>query len=245
MIARLALTEAGIDHEQVFMDILFRGSQQAPAYARLNPNMTVPTLVLAGRVLDQSRDILNFALGVGEGETRAEIKSWVDLHYSFSVEELTFGGFLARHAFARAIIPRKMASSHRRLLKLAAAHPDLAGIYQQRAAVFAERERIFDPKSAVDLVAKRRKQAIGFLDQLEAHLADRRDVLVPPNYSIADVVWTVFLGRMEFVGMAEEIGRRPALLRYWRAMKARPSFAAADIWTSFHVGRVIFGIIHG
>jgi glutathione S-transferase len=245
MIARLALVEAGIEHEQVFMDILFRGSQQAPAYARLNPNMTVPTLVLPGRFLDQSRDILNFALGVGEGETSTQLKSWVDLHYAFSVEELTFGGFLARHAFARAVIPARMAASRRRLLKLATAHPDLAGIYEQRAEVFAQRKRTFDPKKAVDLVAKRSKEAIGFLDRLETHLADRRDVLVPPNYSIADVVWTVFLGRMEFVGMTEEIDRRPALLRYWRAMKARPSFAAADIWTSFHVGRVIFGIIHG
>ncbi len=62
MIARLALEEAGIDYEPVFADIHVRSGQQSRAYARLNPNMTVPTLVLPGRVFDQSRDILSFAL---------------------------------------------------------------------------------------------------------------------------------------------------------------------------------------
>lgn len=63
MIARLALSEANIAHEEVFVDIHLRGRQQSPAYVPPNPNMTVPTLVLPGRVLDQSRDILCFSLG--------------------------------------------------------------------------------------------------------------------------------------------------------------------------------------
>lgn len=245
MIARLALAEAGIDHEQVFVDILFRGGQQLPAYARLNPQMTVPTLVLPGRVLDQSRDILNFALSQPERELNAEITSWINLHYSYPIEELTFGGFLARHALARAVIPAKITATRRRLLRLAATHPDLAEVYERRAAVFAERESTFDPKTAVRLAATRRGEAIGLLDRLERHLADGRNVMVPPDYGGADVVWTVFLARMEFAGMEGEIVVRPALTRYWQAMKARPSFVSADIWTRLHVGRIIRGIIHG
>ena len=245
MIARLALVEAGIDHEQIFVDILFRGNQQAPAYARLNPGMTVPTLVLPERMLIQSREILDFSLARTEGEADSETKSWIDLHYAFPVEELTFGMFLARHAFARAVVPAKLAASRRRLLALAITHPELAGVYNRRAAVFAERERIFDPKNAVQLVAKRREEAVGLLDQLETRLSDRRETIVPPNYGAADVVWTVFLARMEFVGMAEEIACRPTLSRYWKLMKARPSFAAADIWTRFEIGRVLLGIIRG
>ena len=245
MIARLALAEGGIDHEQVFVDIHFRGSQQSPAYARLNPHMTVPTLVLPGSVLDQSRDILSFASAKAGQEPDAETTSWINLHYSYPVEELTFGGFLARHAAARVIIPARMAATRRRLLRLAAAHPDLAGAYERRAEVFAERERTFNPKVAVALLATRRQEAIELLDRLERHLADRRTVMVPPDYGSADIVWTVFLARMGFVGMEGEIVRRPALDRYWRAMTARPSFAAADVWTRMHVGRLIRGIIHG
>ena len=134
MIARLALAEASIAYEAVFVDIHFRGSQQSPAYARLNPNMTVPTLVLPGRVLDQSRAILDFASTSGSAKANAETASWLDLHYSFPIEDLTFGGFLAHHAVARAVIPARMAAAHRKLLRLAAANPDLANAYQARAA---------------------------------------------------------------------------------------------------------------
>ncbi len=112
-----------------------------------------------------------------------------------------------------------------------------------RAAVFAGRGRTFDPKSAARLMATRQQEAIGLLDQLETHLAERGNLMIPPQYSAADVVWTVFLARVEFVGMAGDVTARPALAGYWRAMKARPSFAAADIWTRLHVGRLIPGII--
>jgi len=84
---------------------------------------------------------------------------------------------------------------------------------------------------------------IGFMDRLEQTLHDGRAVLVPPAYGVADVVWTVFLARMEFVGMGAELQKRPALARYWRAMQARPSFAPADIWTKLHVFRLIGGIL--
>ena len=78
MIARLALAEAGIDHEQVFVDIHFRSGQQLPAYARLNPNMTVPTLVLPGRVLDASRDMGHFFRAIRVGSAFWAVLSLVE-----------------------------------------------------------------------------------------------------------------------------------------------------------------------
>ena len=244
-IARLALAEARLDHDKVFVDIHLRGSQQSPWYARINPNLSVPTLVLPECILNQSRDILNFALARDDQLPAAETTSWVDLHCAYPIEELTFGGFLAHNALARVVIPAKMAASRRRLLRLAAAHPDLAEVYERRAAVFAERERIFDPKMAVRLAATRREEAAGLLDRLERHLADGRAVMVPPDHGPADVVWTVFLARMEFVGLIAGLASRPALARYWRTMTARPSFATADVWTKLHLRRLVGGIIHG
>lgn len=243
MIARLALAEGGIAYERVFVDIHLRASQQRPDYVRLNPNMTVPSLVLPERILDQSRSIAEYALGVADGALDAETKFWVDLHYDYPIEELTFGGFLSRNPMARIMIPRMLAAAHRRLLADAAAYPDLAGVYTARAVVFAERMRVFDPDKAVRLSQTRRAEAIGFMDQLQNRLADGRAVLVPPAYGIADVVWTVFLARMEFSGLGAEITKRAGLARYWRAMQARPSFTAADIWTRLHVLRLIGGIV--
>lgn len=240
MIARLALAEGGIAHERVFVDIHFRMSQQQPDYVRLNPGMTVPTLVLADRILVESRDIAEYALGVA---TDPETKDWVDLHYSYPIEELTFGGILARNPLARIMIPKRLEAAHRQLLASAAANPDLASIYEARAAVFARRVATFEPDAVVKLSERRRAEAIGFMDRLEQTLHDGRAVLVPPAYGVADVVWTVFLGRMEFAGLGAEIPKRPALARYWAAMKTRPSFSAADIWTKFHLGRLIGGIL--
>jgi glutathione S-transferase len=243
MIARLALAEGGIAYEPVFVDIHLRMSQQQPDYARLNPNMTVPTLVLPGRILDQSRDIAEYALGVTDSGADAETKAWVDLHYSFAIDELTFGGILARNPMARIMIPKRLAAAHRRLVAYAAAYPDLAGIYRARAAVFSERLRIFDPAGAARLAEKRRAEAIGLIDQLERHLAGGGNVIVPPAYGLADVVWTVFLARMVFTGLGTELARRTALASYWQAMQARPGFAAADIWTRLHVLRLIGGFL--
>jgi tetrachloro-p-hydroquinone reductive dehalogenase len=243
MIARLALAEAHIEHDEIVVDIHLRARQQSPEYARLNPRMTVPTLILPDRILDQSRDILRYALGVAGRENDAVTEAWVELHYAFPVEELTVGGLLAHNLVARALIPASLAASYRRLRRLAAANPDLSAAYERRAAVFAERARIFDPKRAARLYATRREQATGLLDRLDHHLTGGGAVMVPPNHGAADVVWTVFLARIAFVGMREDIERRPALARYWRAMKQRPSFAAADIWETLHIGRLVRGML--
>lgn len=240
MIARLALAEGGIAHERVFVDIHFRLGQQQPDYVRLNPGMTVPTLVLPDRILDQSRDIAEYALGTTTGD---EARAWLDLHYGYPIEELTFGGILARNPVARIMIPKRLEAARRNLLALGARNPDLAEVYAARAAVFAGRIRTFEPDAVVKLSQRRRSEALGFMDRLEQTLGDGRGVLVPPAYGVADVVWTVFLGRMEFAGLGAEIPKRPALARYWNAMRARPSFSAADIWTTFHVGRLIGGIL--
>ena len=243
MIARLALAEGGVAYKPVFVDIHFRMDQQRPDYVRLNPNMTVPTIVLADRALDQSRDIAEYALGVDQATLDPEAKTWLDLHYGYSIEELTFGGVLAHNPMARIMIPKLLGRARHHLLALAAEHPDLAAAYEARAEIFAARARIFDPASAMRLSQRRRAEAINIMDRMDRTLCDGRLAMAPPAYSIVDTVFTVFLGRMEFAGLGAEILKRQALMRYWRTMRARPSFAAADIWTKFHVIRLIGGIV--
>jgi glutathione S-transferase len=141
------------------------------------------------------------------------------------------------------MIPKRLASAHRHLLDCAARNPDLAPVYKARAEVFAKRIHTFEPDAVIRLSQQRGVEAIGFMDRMEQTLGDGRAVLMPPAYGVADVVWTVFLARMEFAGLGAEIPKRPALMRYWNAMQARPSFAAADIWTKFHIFRLIGGIL--
>lgn len=241
MIARLALAEGGIAYVPVFTDIHARLAQQRPDYVRLNPNMTVPTLVLPARVLTQSRDIAAYALGVEQG-LGEEDRAWLDLHYALPIEELTFGRLLARSRLARFMVPKVLAKARRGLLRHAVQNPDLAPLYEARAALFAARIRAFDPAAVVQLAAQRQSQALAILTKMEQTLADGRATLVAAGYGIADVVLTVFLARIAFTGLGPEISCRPALLRYWQAMQARPSFAQADIWTRFHPLRALRAI---
>ena len=243
MIARLAVAEAGISCDMSPVDIHAHMDQFEPAYARLNPNMTVPTLVLPDRVFDQSRDIMEWALGQAGIEGNAEGRHWVDRHYTFPIDQLTFGWLLSWNPLARWFVPSRLASTQIRLEALAAANPNLAAAYGARAKIFAERTRIFDAATVKALFRARRSDAIALLDDLERALADCRPVLAPPHYGCADVVFTTFLARMEFVRMSREIARRPALARYYEAMRLRPSFAAADVWTRLHPLRMVHGMM--
>lgn len=240
MIARLALAEAGIEYTSRIVDIHRRRQNILPDYARIQPNLSVPAMTVEGRTLVESRQILEHALGDGGAEGRP----WIDRHYGFEVEDLTFGRLLAWNPLARRAIPRTLAKQEAKLRALALENPDLAEVYLRRAEVFTRRQRNFDPATVAGLFAKRRAEACAHLDALEAALGDGRATLVEGAYGPADVVWTVFLARIRFARLGEEITRRPAVERYTARMFARPSFTQADVWESVHLGamlRQLFG----
>ncbi len=234
-IARLALHEGNVAYTSHPIDIHRRRQNMEPDYVRLNPNMTVPTLVLPGRTLIESRDIVELSLGVAEGEA----KTWVERHYSFLIDELTFGRLVSWNPVARSMIPRTLGKNEARFRALAAEHPDLAEPYARRAEVFAERVRVFDPGKVAALWTERLGQARDHLDALERALSDGRETLVPSGYGPADVVWTVFLARLRMIRLGDELARRPAVLRYAEAMFARPSFEAADVWKGVKLTKLL------
>lgn len=243
MIARLALAENSVAYQPVFVDIHARMTQQSPDYVRINRGMTVPTLVGPGLCLTESRAIALHAFGLQETDLDDDSRAWLDRHYSFPIEELTFGRLLKRNPLARFLIPKRLEAARRRLLALAKQNPELAEFYKARADVFASRTIAFDPNLLPALFEHRRSEAIGALERLEFALSDGRPMIVLPRFGIVDVVWIVFLARMKFAGFEDEVDKRPALSRYWLAAQSRPSFAAADIWTSLHFGRLVAGIV--
>lgn len=239
MIARLALIESGRPFTPVKLDIHRRMAQFEPDYARLNPNMTVPTLMLDDGPLSDSRLILFHAFGRDEARADESTHRLVTLHYDFPIDELTFSWLLRWNPLARRFVPGKLATAERRLRALADSHADLADLYRRRADVFAGRVRTFDPHAIAALYDSRRAAALSRLDMIESELADGRAVLVPPTYGPADVVWTVFLARMRFIRLHAELARRPAITRYYAEMATRPSFTTADIWPSLNPLKLI------
>lgn len=59
MIARLALSVAGIDYTSRRMDIHRKREQLTAEYGAINPHITVPTLVTVAETFTDSRAILN------------------------------------------------------------------------------------------------------------------------------------------------------------------------------------------
>lgn len=232
MIARLALIETKTAFSLRKVDIHRRMDQFEPAYVRINPHMTVPALVTAGGILADSSDVLRFAFG--GGSYSAQTEEAVARHYRFAIDELTFSWLLGWNPVARHLVPGKLAGARDRLAALATANPDLGDLYRQRHDVFAARVVTFDPHAIAALHKARWANAQAELQWLETLLADGRPYLDGATYGPADVVWTVFLARMHFIGEAGAVKRLPALARYDAAMQSRPSFDAADVWLSLN-----------
>lgn len=225
MIARLALTEAGEPFQMQWVDIHRARENQAPWYVRLNPDMTVPTLVIGERVLPDSRLILDHAFpGTGSGPEEALIERF----YRFPVDAYTFGWLMRWNPVARFLFPRKLARIRGDMLALAQGHPDLAEAYRRRAGIFDQRTAAFSQPPKRHWPALQ-AQVGELLDAMQLGLAGR-PYLSGEAYGAADVVATVFLARLHFCRQGGLLAQRPVLAAYWARMRGRDSFVRADVW---------------
>jgi hypothetical protein len=126
MVARLALAEAGVGYTSRLMDIHLAKQQLSPAYRRLNPHMTVPTLRGPDLLLTDSAQILGYA--AQQAEQRAE-RAWADGdasraeaiqravagHYALSIETLTFGKVLATRPWFKPVMVRMLSGINAKL----------------------------------------------------------------------------------------------------------------------------------
>jgi len=71
------------------------------------------------------------------------------------------------------------------------------------------------------------REALSFAEQQLAH----NIFLVGEEYTLADVIWTVFLARLGLLGYEKWISEEmsPTLSNYYRKVQSRKSFAAAQI----------------
>jgi glutathione S-transferase len=239
MIARLALIENRIPFRSHPLDIHRRLEHQAPWYVRINPGMTVPSLRLAGRDLTDSRDILMLAFGRRIEAMDDPARRWVDELYAFPVDAFTFSWLMSWNPLARHVLPRKLAAIERSLCEHADSAPDLATAYRSRADVFATRCATLVPTGAGDRFRALKARATGMLDRLERELGRDAPAHAPDSYGPQDVLWTVFLARLQFCRLQREIDSRPLVRAYYRQLKARPSFVEADIWTRLRLRKLL------
>lgn len=229
---RLSLAEKGIRWESRICNIVAMQNYE-PEYVRMHPGAVVPLLVDGDRIVPESENILRYLeerwpdspLVPNDPSVRAKVEHLAERARAFPMEEV-------HAAMANRLMvlmeANALAGRVRRLERLAAAHKDLADRYRSKAAhMEARRAESLTPRSKAEVLAFVETE----LDVLEDALA-AGPFLAGNQYTLADLMWTVAVARLGTLGLSRVYTdpKRPRLITWWSRMKARPSFATADVW---------------
>lgn len=238
MIARLVLAEKGVAYDLHNIDIHINMEQFSPEYVKIQPNMTVPVLVCDGVNIDDSHRILlfvnqNFAgVDLCPPESAAAILKSLDLHYTFSIEDLTMGTALRKSPIARFALARGLKRASRRCHELMRTHPEFKAACENKLQLEVQREKLILSKE--NNYAQMFERAIELCDYLENELT-QHEFIASDSYSLADVVWTVFLARLIMIKFDYLIVERKNLNAYWQRVIQRESYLKANLCTKMPV----------
>jgi len=239
MIARLSLAFAGIDYSSRVMDIHRRREQLTPEYGAINPHMTVPALMTGTGILDDSRDILAWAVRerpevfIEGGESES---SFLDAHAAFSIEGLTFGTAMLRWPILKWIFPRLLAKACASLRIQQKDHPELSEVFANKTAQNEARIRFFTEGSLKEKVETLR---LGASDLIARIPHPRGIYLYGDKPSAADVVVAVFLARLKMIGEGGLVADRPDLMAWFERISNTPAYQVADVWTQISFKRIL------
>lgn len=240
-VARLVLAEKKVDYTSypaIAGPPIFETYQ--PWYIRLNPQGTIPTLVIDGEPIDDSRKILKVvderfpgpSLTPNNDALTAEVEAWLDAGYALPERVLAYGGDRFRRLGAVANGARRRA-----LVKQCRGNKELEDAY---TAKIADIDSFMASAGDDAQVQEALNLYDSTLDKLDAHLSE-----VPyvsgPSYGLADVLWTVIVARQFMLGR-QPLDNRAQVTEWYGRMKARPSFAQADVWEEFKPSRVLAAI---
>ena len=231
-IARLVLAEKEVAHKQV---VVAPGpptyETYRPWYMRLNPMGTVPTLVVDGQAIDDSRKILHFvdrefegvALFPTDTDQRATVERWVEEAYQIPERVLAYGMDKLKKMGARTNRNRL-----KTLRKWRHKSPDMHAIYDGKIADIESFLHNTHDTEHVEAAWAATRQRLDWVNQQ----LEERAFCCGAAYTAADLVWTVTVARQVMLG-CEPFAGRPALAAWFTRMQARPSYDKADIWTRF------------
>jgi tetrachloro-p-hydroquinone reductive dehalogenase len=154
-----------------------------------------------------------------EPQQRAEVERWVKVADAFPLHAISY---------SRGGIPRGnelLASRLARIVENKARHPDLADTYTA----------LYDRVSALRNASVDSEGTTAALAELDMAFSNLNAILASKpfigseTYSIADVIWTVTLARLDMLKLGDLFSSFPLLSAYYERMVARPSFDAARI----------------
>lgn len=229
---RLALAEKGVEWQSSIVNIGPAHEQLQPWYAKLNPRLVVPTLDLDGETITDSRHIVEQIDGRFSGEPlvpaelRDEVTRWVEAQDRLPMRELELA---QTKGLVRWLRRWGLKQKRKQIRKLTKKYPELAEVYRRKLDDLAALDEVVrSPTRGRELV----DEIEAVLDGLELHLslADEGTPrwLAGDRYTLADLVWTPVIARLELIGFARSMAahRRPHLAGWYARVRERASFAA-------------------
>lgn len=240
MIGRYALIEANVPFDNRIMDIHLAKEQLSDEYMKINPAMTVPTLVDKNKVYLDSQDILKYAaMQAGDKwmdnhpDCAVLIDPIVKEHYSISIERLTFGKALSSIPFLKFLV-FKMLDKAIKTLETQLPNSENRGAIEAKIHINKQRLAYFEEANLKEKLQIERNKVQVFLNKLPH----------PPLFlfgnriSSADIVTVVLLSRLKMIGEFQLV-QLPDLRDWYNRMKLSPEFKKADIWTYFQPWRIV------
>ena len=146
------------------------------------------------------------------------------------------GNALRKSPIARIALKRGLDRASRRCMRMIESNPELKEAYTKKLALEDERKRLI--LSTENNYEQMQQQAVKLCDMLETKLSEHQ-FAASSNYSLADIVWTVFLARLVMIKFDHLITQRKNLNKYWQKMSSRKSYVEANICTKIPAAKLI------
>jgi len=215
---RIALAEKNLDWVDRRVN-LAKNEQLRPEYLKLNPNGVVPTLVHDGCVVIDSSVILEYLdevfpaprLSPADPVRRAQMRAWMRF-----LEEVPTAAIRVP-SFHLALATRFNVLDEAEFRKTEADVRPLRKNFYRRMGPQGFSEA--DVAASLDELQRA-------VDRMEAALANG-PWLLGEDYSLADIIVTPTIDRMNDLGLSEIWAQRPRVTAWYARMQARPAFKKA------------------
>jgi glutathione S-transferase len=226
---RLALAEKQVAWESKIVSIGPSHEHFAPWYAKINPRLVVPTLEVDGTIVTDAAAIVRHiderfdgpALMPDEPEAQAQAHAWIDRVTELPMRELDY---VRSKGITRWLQRWSLRQRRKQLIVLRKRNPELDDVYAAKLDDLQALEQAINDRRATSELVDRIELE---LDALELALTDRT-WLTGEHYSLADLLWTAVLARLEHIGFARSLSqhRRPAVHDWYKRLRERPSWDA-------------------
>lgn len=230
-IARLAMAEKGVRVSWRRVDEA-RAGQLRPRFLKLNTQGALPVLDHNGIVLD---DVITICLYINnnfpgpmlvpnDSAAREEMETWIRLSQQFPESEY----FISPIASKRGRRGRgRLVRQKKAVKQLKSKYPAFEEVY----TAFAETaQKQLSRSTNKKFIERTRDRLDEMLDVLDQGLKTKT-WLAGSDYSLADVMWTVLLARLDYCGQSNlwSGGKRVNVEVYYERVRKRSSFAKAQV----------------